>query len=89
MGQRPMDIFLSLLATGIAFLLSWPFWRNFEYWAESQELWLVYFVTGYALAAYVFYIFLNCLRTLFLHDALVRSGYVPTASVEEEKGDLP
>lgn len=38
-------------------------------------MWCVYFVAGFLMSVYVFYIFLNSLHTLFLHDALVKSGY--------------
>jgi len=53
--------------------LSWPYWRNFEYWAESRSMWLVYFALGFVLAVYVFYAFLDSLGTLFEHDALERA----------------
>ncbi len=68
MIQRTIDLTLSVLACVAAFLLSWPFWRNFEYWPESQLAWWIYFVFGFVLAVYVFYIFIGSLRILFLHD---------------------
>lgn len=88
MSQRLSDFFLTLIATGVAFLLSLPFWQKSEYWPESQEMWAVYFVVGFLLAAYVFYIFLGCLRTLFLHDTLIKSGYIKPVSSDKEEGDL-
>ncbi|WP_238532986.1 hypothetical protein [Rhodanobacter thiooxydans] len=48
--------------------MSWPFWRNFEYWPESHLAWWIYFITGFVLAVYVFYVFIGSLRILFLHD---------------------
>lgn len=70
MVQRTIDIVLAVLASAAAFLLSWPYWRTFGYWAESQRMWTIYFVAGFVLAVYVFYVYLGCLRTLFEHDAL-------------------
>lgn len=63
-----IDLTLSVVATVAAFLLSWPFWRDFEYWAESPLAWWTYFVLGFALSVYVFHIFIGSLRMLFLHD---------------------
>lgn len=68
MTQRLTDLTLSLLASVAAFLLSWPFWRDFEYWPESHAAWWIYFVSGFVLAVYVFYVFIGSLRILFLHD---------------------
>ena len=68
MTQRLLDLTLSVLASVVAFLLSWPFWRDFEYWPESHLAWWIYFVIGYVLAVYVFYVFIGSLRILFLHD---------------------
>lgn len=53
--------------------LSWPYWRDFEYWAESRTMWPAYFVLGFLLAVFVFYAFLDSLGTLFEHDALERA----------------
>lgn len=72
--QRVIDVTLSVLASAFGFALSWPFWRDFEYWAESQTLWYVYFVVGFVLAVYLFYVFIGSLRTLFDHDALLRES---------------
>lgn len=68
MTQRITDLTLSVLATVLAFLLSWPFWRAYEYWPESHPAWWIYFVLGFLLAVYVFYVFIGSLRILFLHD---------------------
>jgi RsiW-degrading membrane proteinase PrsW (M82 family) len=69
MAQRIIDLTLAVLASIVSFLLSWPYWRDFEYWPESHGIWLVYFVLGFVLAVYVFYIFLISLHTLFLHGS--------------------
>lgn len=74
MVQRIIDLSLSVLACALGFALSWPFCRDFGYWAESPIAWWAYFIVGYLMSVYVFYIFLGCVRTLFLHDALVKSG---------------
>ncbi len=70
MIQKIINLTLSVLACAAAFLLSWPFWRRFEYWPESQVAWWLYFVLGFVLAIYIFYVFLGSLHTLFTHDAL-------------------
>lgn len=69
-AQRIIDLSLAIIATAISVLLSWPFWRDFEYWPESHAMWWLYFALGSALAIYVFYAFLSSLHTLFEHDAL-------------------
>ncbi|MEO6801009.1 MAG: hypothetical protein ABI178_13820 [Rhodanobacter sp.] len=68
MTQRSTDLTLSVLGSVVAFLLSWPFWRDFGYWATSHVAWWIYFALGFVLAVYVFYIFIGSLRILFLHD---------------------
>jgi len=68
MSQRITDLTLSVLTCVAAVLLSWPFWRTYTYWPESHLAWLIYFVTGFLLAVYVFYVFIGSLRILFLHD---------------------
>lgn len=72
MAQRIIDGVLSALAGLVSVLLSWPYWRDFEYWPESHAMWWAYIAAGYVLAVYVFYVFLGCLRTLFLHDEQAR-----------------
>jgi hypothetical protein len=69
MAQRMIDLVLSAVAALVSVLLSWPYWRDFEYWPESHTMWWVYIVLGYFLVFYVFYAFMNSLHTLFLHDA--------------------
>lgn len=78
--QRIIDLTISVLACVAALLLSWPFWRDFEYWAESQIAWLIYFTVGFVLAVYVFYVFIGSLRMLFQHDADEKR-----AAAEQEK----
>lgn len=68
MVQRSIDITLSVLAGAVSFLLSWPYWRSFGYWAESGGWWFAYFVAGFLLAVFVFYVFFRSLRTLFAHE---------------------
>lgn len=76
MAQRIIDLVLSAVAALVSVLLSWPYWRDFEYWAESPAMWWLYIAAGYVLAIYVFYAFLRSLRTLFLHDAQARPAAV-------------
>ncbi|MGB6241276.1 MAG: hypothetical protein WBF69_02210 [Castellaniella sp.] len=85
MAQRIIDLVLSALASLVSVLLSWPYWRDFEYWPESPALWWLYFILGYCLAVYVFYAFLGSLRTLFLHDSQGRQETAPDASSGEKR----
>lgn len=80
MSQRTIDLSLSVLASLAGVLLSWPFFRDHRYWAESPEMWWIYLAAGFLLAIYVFYVFVICLRTLFAHDALGKQA--PTAGEE-------
>jgi len=73
MTQRSIRLSLAVLGSAASLLLSWPFWRDFEYWAEGPGMWLAYFLLGFVLAVYVFYVFLGSLRTLFEHDELERA----------------
>ena len=84
MAQRIIDLTLAVLASIVSLLLSWPYWRDFEYWPESPVMWRVYFVIGFVLAVYIFYIFLVSLHTLFLHDA---QGHA--AAAEAKATNLP
>lgn len=70
MRKRTIDLILSVIASIAALLLSWPYFRDFEYFAESRLAWLAYFVVGFVLAVYVFHAFLQATHTLFEHDAL-------------------
>lgn len=81
MTNRITDVALSVLASVVAFLLSWPFWRAYEFWPESRLAWWIYFVLGFVLAVYVFYIFLGSLRILFLHD---KPGAAPPAATDQD-----
>src|SRR3546814_19735897 len=53
-GMRPrtIDLTLSILASTAALLLSWPYWRAFEYWPDSRLAWILYLIVGFALAGY-------------------------------------
>ena len=68
MTQRITDLTISVLATVVAMALSWPFWRTFDHWTESHLAWWIYFSLGFLLAVYVFYVFIESMRILFLHD---------------------
>lgn len=84
MKQIIIDAIVSIIAAAAAFALSWPFWRTFEYWAESQLMWWVYFVVGYVFSVYVLFIFIRCMHTLFLHDALLKSGNLPKSYSDDK-----
>lgn len=72
-AQRIIRLSIAVLASGASLALSWPYWRDFEYWPESRAMWLAYFALGFVLAVYVFYAFLDSLSTLFEHDALEKA----------------
>lgn len=88
MSQRFTDITLSLLASVAAFLLSWPFWRDFADWSESPLAWRVYFALGFLLAVYVFYVFISSLHMLFLHGKEEAAGATTSsANPADSKGE--
>src|SRR3546814_20914124 len=82
MRTRTIDLTLSILASTAALLLSWPYWRDFDYWPESRLAWFLSFLVGFSLAAYVFLLFLVVLPTLFEHDALQHTEEAQAAAVE-------
>ncbi len=89
-AQRIIRLSIAVFASGASMALSWPYWRDFEYWPESRAMWLAYFALGFVLAVYVFYAFLDSLGTLFEHDALekaekVRRKTTPAASREDAR----
>lgn len=83
-AQRSMRFWLAVVGSVASFALSWPYWRDFSYWAESPAMWMVYFAVGFVLAIYVFVVFLGSLRTLFEHDALGRQQTGEPASSGEK-----
>lgn len=86
-AQHIIRIGLAVLGSGASLALSWPYWRNFEYWAESHTAWQVYFVLGFVLAVYVFYAFLGRLTTLFEHDALEQARRAQSAESSHASGE--
>lgn len=85
MSQRAMDWLISIVGSVVGFALSWPFWRDFEYWAESETAWMIYFVLGFIFAIYVFHVFIDCTRTLFQHSVIERAA----AQAAEDKAGVP
>lgn len=81
-ANRKIRLALAVLASAASLALSWPYWRDFGYWAESRGMWLGYFFLGFLLAVYVFYAFLGRLGTLFEHDALERERRAATADTK-------
>ncbi|HLT25720.1 MAG TPA: hypothetical protein VK047_03410 [Zeimonas sp.] len=68
MKRRWTDLSISVLASVVSLLLSWPFWRDYQFGPESPSAWTLYFALGFVLAVYVFYVFLGSLRELFEHE---------------------
>jgi len=90
-GSRAQKlIWVSLAAVGslISLFLSWPWWRDFSYWAESKVMWKIYFVLGFLLAVYVFYIFFRAVRTLFEHDAIERQELANQSDTDDSEDVL-
>lgn len=69
-AQRSIRLVIAILASLVSMALSWPYFRDFGYWPESQTMWVIYFIVGFVLAVYVFMVFLDTLATLFEHDTL-------------------
>jgi hypothetical protein len=86
MRKRIIDLSLSIVASVAAMALSWPYFRNFEFWAESRGMWWLYFAVGFVLAVYVFYVFLGALTTLFAHDALEHAEVAARAASDKAAG---
>ncbi|MBV2234967.1 MAG: hypothetical protein KUL75_05405 [Sterolibacterium sp.] len=72
MAQKSIDWALSIIAGTVALALSWPYWQDHTSPGESVAWWWFYLALGLVLAVHVFRIFLDCLHTLFAHDALDR-----------------
>lgn len=86
-AKRMIRLAIAILASLASVALSWPYFRDFEYWPESQAMWLVYFIVGFLLAVYVFMVFLDVLATLFEHDALLRKKtFVLPGETSDEEG---
>ena len=83
MMQRITDLALSIVACVAALFLSWPYWRDFAYWATSHTAWAIYFAGGLVLAIYVFYVFIGSLHILFLHAA----GEGATAPADDDAAE--
>ncbi|CAG0938871.1 hypothetical protein GPROT2_00428 [Gammaproteobacteria bacterium] len=81
-ANRTIRLALAVLASGASLALSWPYWRDFGYWAESRGMWLGYFIVGFLLAVYVFCVFFSRLGTLFEHDAIAREQRSGAARAE-------
>ncbi|MBV6418523.1 MAG: hypothetical protein CMLOHMNK_03397 [Steroidobacteraceae bacterium] len=73
-AKRIIRLSIAILASALSLALSWPYWRDFGYWAESHALWRVYLAVGFLLAVYVFHAFLGSLGTLFEHDEIERGA---------------
>lgn len=73
-SQWPIWLSLAVIGSLLSLFLSWPWWRDFSYWAESRLMWAIYFAVGFVLAVYVFYAFFGSMRTLFEHDAIEREA---------------
>lgn len=50
-------------------LLSWPFYADHQFWAETPSMWTAYVVVGCVLGLYVAVMFIHVLSTLIYHEA--------------------
>ena len=89
MQRRTIDLGISVIASVAALLLSWPYWRDFSYWAESPLAWKIYFGVGFVLAVYVFRVFLVSMRTLFEHDEIERADAARLNPGDKREGGQP
>lgn len=85
-AQRMIRLAIAILASLASMALSWPYFRDFGYWPESQTMWLVYFIVGFLLAVYVFMVFIDTLATLFEHDALLKEKPFVLPEEPSDKG---
>lgn len=58
------DMVVAILVTLFFVLVAIPYQFEFSYWAETPLLWGAYFLIGYILVVYIFYIFLQDWRHL-------------------------
>ena len=72
MSTRIARLIVAILGGATSVALSWPYWRDFAYWATSHSMWFFYFVVGFVLTVYIFHVYLGSLGTLFEHAALER-----------------
>ncbi|MCZ7591907.1 MAG: hypothetical protein M5U15_07015 [Kiritimatiellae bacterium] len=84
--KQLIRFFIAIPAAVLSVALSWPYARNYEYWAESPGMWKIYFIAGFILAVAVFYFFLESLAVLFQHDELARKGNAASGDAGKEKG---
>lgn len=83
MSRKSTDLSLSVIAALVAIALSWPYWQDYAGPGESVAWWGFYLALGFVLAVYVFHTFLDCLHTLFTHDALDRAAALQRATQSE------
>lgn len=88
-AQRMIRLAIAILASLASVALSWPYFRDFGSWPESQTMWLVYFIVGFVLAVYVFMVFLDTLATLFEHDALLKKKTFVLPGESSDREDRP
>ncbi len=43
-------LLVAVVASIASVALSWPYWRDFEYWPESRGMWALYFAVGFVLS---------------------------------------
>lgn len=86
LARRIIWIFVAVMGSALSFALSWPWHRDHSYGPESQTMWTIYFVIGFILAVYVFYVFFGKLHTLFEHDEIEREEIAARDAANTSEG---
>lgn len=66
--NKGMWVMTALVVIGSA-LLSWPFWVDFSFWAESRAMWVAHVSVACLLGVYVTAVFVRALATLIYSEA--------------------
>lgn len=69
MAMKPGMWVMAALIVIVGALLSWPFWVDHGFWAESRGMWVVHVALGCLGGLYVAAMFLNTLATLIYSEA--------------------
>lgn len=60
---------MALLLVAGGALLSWPYYVDHQFWAETSNMWAAYVVAGVVMGLYVAVMFIHVLATLIYNEA--------------------